>query len=90
MTLTRTSAFTCAVHAVLQVMGWRVLHGVNTVAVCEVWVVHLVAFGMGADVGNLIEVSGGGEGHKGSGEVREGGGCWGEGRGAPGGVRHGR
>lgn len=37
-------------------MGWRVLHGVNTVAMCEVWVVHLVAFGMGADVGNLIEV----------------------------------
>lgn len=32
------------------------MRGVNTVPICEVWLAHLVALGIGADVGNLVEV----------------------------------
>lgn len=40
-----------------QVFGLRALSGVNTASLWEVWIAKAVAFGVGADMGRVVEVS---------------------------------
>ena len=43
----------------VQTSGWRILYsGRTVVGLWEVWLAHMVAFGVGADEGNSVGVSG--------------------------------
>lgn len=48
----------------LQVSGWRVFNGIDEAGLWEVWLATVVSFGLGTDVGHVIEVRGWGAGLK--------------------------
>lgn len=44
--------------------GWRVFNGIDEAGLWEVWLATVVSFGLGTDVGHVIEVRGWGAGLK--------------------------
>lgn len=49
--------------------GWRVFNGIDEAGLWEVWLATVVSFGLGTDVGHVIEVRGWGAGLKARGAV---------------------